>query len=118
MAESYDDPYQAPGFNYQEMMRPPDDPYRDPGFSYDDYRAPQVSPLSLASGLAALTSGTVEGLSFAAWHRQNIANDPIDMGQMGLGTNGVSAGNALSMVERLRELWARTFQAQDRGMDL
>jgi hypothetical protein len=126
MAESYDDPYTAPGFNYQEMFRPPDDPYRDPGFNYDDYRSSQAAPASPSpflltagvAGLGSLTNGTAEGLSFAAWHRQNIANDPIDVPQMGLGVNGISAGNALSMVERLRELWARTFQSRDRGMDL
>jgi hypothetical protein len=117
VAESYDDPYTAPGFNYQEFTRPPDDPYRDPGFDYNDFRSPARSPLLLTSGLAALTSGSREGLAFSAWHRQNIANDPIDLAQMNLGINGVSAGNSLSMVDRLRELWNRTFQAPDRSQD-
>jgi hypothetical protein len=117
MAESYDDPYQAPGFNYQDFTRPPDDPYRDPGFDYNDYRAPDRSALALTSGLAALTSGSPEGLAFSAWHRQNLAADPIDLGQMNLGITGVSAGNSLTMMDRLRALWERTFRPPDRSQD-
>jgi hypothetical protein len=125
MAESYDNPYQSPGFNYQDAFRPLDEPSR-----YDDFgvKSPEEAQMDARawdhSTAANFTMNSLDiwrhqvsgqDMSFGDWQQRYAQHDP----QTAMSETSPSQG--LSMLGRLRELGQRiadAFHSQDRGVDL